>query len=304
MMRFLLRRLRHGTLLLLGVSVLSFALFDLAPGDALDEMKVNPQIPTETIEQIRRQFGLDQPLTTRYLRWAASTLRGEFGLSLSYGMPVSDLIWHRAAATLLLSLTALLLAWSLALPLGVWCASKPTGPLNRIAGTFASLLVSLPDLLIGLLGVAIALRFGVGPANGSLGWAAVALAAVSFPAVFRHTRSSVSQTLQAPFVLHLRACGLTERRILFRHVLPASLNPVISLLGLSIASLLSSSLVIEVILGWPGLGPLLLEAILARDVPVVLAAVLLSSVLLLVGNLAADLLLYAADPRIRSEDAQ
>ncbi|MFN0105720.1 MAG: ABC transporter permease [Bryobacteraceae bacterium] len=300
-MRFVWRRLYHGALLLVGISLLSFALFELAPGDYLEEMKVNPQIPRETIERLREQFGLDRPVGIRYVRWAASTLQGEFGQSMAYGMPVSDLIWRRAGNTVLLTATAILLTWLIAVPVGVWCASRPGGAIDRIAGAMSSTLVTLPDLLVGLVCVFLAIRWGVAPIHGNLWLATIALVFVSFPAVFRHTRSSVAQVMHMPFIGHLRACGIEERRILFRHALPAALNPIVSLFGLSLASLTSSSLVIEVIVSWPGLGPLLLESILARDVHVVLAAVLLSSMFLSIGNLVADLLLYAADPRIRLE---
>lgn len=301
-MRFLLQRFRHGLLLLFGVSILSFALFELAPGNYLDEMLLNPRIAPETVDALRRQFGLDQPLAVRYARWLLSVLQGDLGISFAYNMPVSRILWGRVANTLLLAIPALLLAWIVAVPAGVWSASRPGSWTSRTAGVSVAVLVAVPDLLVGLAFLLLAVRTGLFPVAGSLWLAVVALALVSLPAVFRHTRSSVAQALDQPFAAHLRACGIPERRILFRHVLPAALNPLIGLLGLSLASVLSSSLIVEVVLSWPGLGPLLLEAILARDVHVVIAAVMLSTVLLVSGNFAADLLLYAADPRIRSEE--
>jgi peptide/nickel transport system permease protein len=299
MIRFLLRRLGLGVMQIAGVSVLAFALMELAPGDYLDDLRLNPQIPAETVERWRVQFGLDQNVQTRYLRWAGSVIRGDFGESLAYATPVRVVIGERVGRTIQLSSCALLFAWSAAIPLGVWCAAYPGGWGDRIAGSVASILIVLPDVVLGLLVLLLALLLNLGPLNGRLLPAALALAAISFPAVFRHARSAVTGTLALPFVDHLRACGLGEKRILFRQVLPAALNPLISLFGLSLAGLTSSSLVIEVTLGWPGLGALLLESILARDAAVVLAAVLISSLLLLGGNLAADVLLYVADPRIR-----
>lgn len=301
--RFLLRRVWHGLLLLFGVSVLSFALFELAPGDYLDEMRVNPQISRQTSEAFRERYGLDKPLVFRYAHWVRSTARGDLGISFAYNMPVSAILWRRVGNTFLLGALALLTTWAVAVPLGVWAAARARGWIDRPAGAAASILVALPDLLVGLACLLFAVRTGLFRVNGSLALAVVALALVSFPAVFRHTRSGVAQVLREPFIDHLCANGIPERRILFGHALPAALNPLIGLFGLSLASMLSSSFIVEVILGWPGLGPLLLEAILARDVHVVIAAVMLSTLLLLTGNLVADILLYAADPRIRTEES-
>jgi peptide/nickel transport system permease protein len=298
---FLLRRICQGMLQILGVSVLAFALLELAPGDYLDDMRVNPQISQAAMDRWRQQFGMDQGPVTRYFRWSSSFLRGEFGQSMAYGIPVSDLVWDRVWNTMRLSGTALLLCWLAAVPLGVVCGAYRRGWVDRAAGGLASVFLSLPDLLVGLIVLGVAVRWGIGPLSGKLLPPALALACVSFPAVFRHTRSSVQQVLRMPFIDHLRACGVSEHRIVFVHSIRAAANPMISLLGLSLAALTSSSLVIEVTMSWPGLGPLLLEAILARDVAVVLAAVLLSSALLLIGNIVADLLLFAADPRIRTE---
>ena len=298
-MIFLLRRILHGLLLLFGVSVLSFAFFELAPGDFLEDLKVNPQVGSETVQQLRNRHLLDRPAAERYIYWAAAAAHGDLGYSLAYSMPVSSLVWDRAGATLRLSAAALLICWGLAVPLGFWCAAWPGGWVNRLAGAVASVLVSLPDLLLALLFLWTVIYTGAGPVSGKLIPAAVALSCVSFPTVFRHARASAAEALRMPFVDHLRACGIAERRIVFRHAPRAALNPLISLFGLSLGSMMGSSLVVEVVLGWPGMGPLLLESILARDAPVVLASVLLSSLFLVCGNLAADWLLYAADPRIR-----
>ncbi|MBC7928591.1 MAG: ABC transporter permease [Bryobacteraceae bacterium] len=301
-MRFVLRRLVHALLQLASVSVLSFALMELAPGDYLDDMKVNPQIPAEAVERWRERYGLDQDLITRYGRWLGSAARGEFGLSMAYALPVSVLIQERAWRTAQLSSVALLLTWSLAVPLGVACAAHPDGIADRALSGSTAVLLSLPDLLVGLLILTAAIHWSLGPVSGKLVPAVLGLSLISFPAVFRHTRSAVRDALKGPFILHLRALGIPEARIVFLHALRSSMNPIIGLFGLSLAGLTSSSLIIEVTLSWPGLGPLLLESILSRDVPVVLAAVLLSSTMLTAGNLAADLLLYASDPRIRVED--
>lgn len=295
----LLQRLAGAVLQLAAVSVLAFGLMELAPGDYLDDMRVNPQIPAETVTKWRDDFGLDQPAPLRYWRWVRSVTRGEFGLSMAYGIPVSELLAPRVGRTVALSLLALTLAWLIALPCGVWCAARRGGWADRLLGGGSTLALALPEVLAGLLLLQGALWAAWGPVSGRIGPAAAVLAFVSFPTVFRHTRNSVAETLRLPFVDHLRAAGLSETRILLRHVLPASLNPLVSLLSLSLAGVTSASFVVEVTLSWPGMGPLLLEAILARDVAVVLASVMLAAVLLQAATLAGDLLLFAVDPRIR-----
>lgn len=298
-MKYLLRRVGGALLQLAAVSVLAFGLMELAPGDYLEDMSVNPQIPADTVARWRAEFGLDQPAAVRYWRWAGLVVRGEFGMSMAYGIPVAELLGPRVGRTVALSLLALALTWLIAVPCGVWCAARRGGWVDRLIGGGATVALALPELLVGLLLLQGALWAGWGPVSGRIGPAAAVLLLVSFPAVFRHARSSVAEVLRLPFVDHLRASGLSEMRILFRHVLPASLNPLVSLLSLSLAGVTSASLVVEVTLSWPGLGPLLLEAILARDVAVVLASVMLAATLLQVATLAGDLMLYLVEPRIR-----
>src|SRR6185295_4516753 len=185
-----------------------------------------------------------------------------------------------------------------------------------------AVLLAVPDVVIALALLLLAVRTGWFPAGGMtsiaheqmsgaarawdvashLALPAAALVLGILPVLVRHVRASVADVLESPFVRAARGHGIPERRVLFRHVLPAAANPLISLFGLSLAGLLSMSLVVEVVMSWPGLGPLLLEAILARDFHLVLGPVLVSTVLLLGGNLLADLLLLAADPRIRAEE--
>jgi len=262
---------------------------------------------------------MDRPFLARYGAWAASALRGEFGYSLAYGAPAGPIVGERIGATLLLTGTATLLAWLLAVPWGVWSAARRGAWLDGISRAILALLLAVPDLLLAIVFLALAVETGSFPAGGmvsrdfsSLGAAAklrdaawhmalpvAVLVLGMFPVLARHVRASVAEALDSPFVLSARANGIGERRLLFRHALPAALNPLISLFGISVGTLLSASLLVEVVMGWPGLGPLFLEAIMARDFAIVLAVVMLSTVFLIAGNLLADLLLYRADPRIR-----
>ena len=322
-MRYLARRFAHSLLLLFGVSLLSFALFELAPGDFWAEMRMNPQISRAAVEAARARYGMDQPLPVRYLRWLGSLARGEMGYSFAYGTPVLPLLVERARNTLALAGAALLLAWLLAIPLGVWFAAQRGRLSDRLGAAATSALLATPDLVVALLLLLLAVRTGAFPVGGmasphvaDLGaWAKAkdvlshaalpvsALVLGVLPGLVRHVRAGVLEALGAPFLRAARAHGIPLRRQLFGYALRAAANPLCTLLGSSIASLLSVSLLTEVVMSWPGLGPLLLEAILARDVYLVIGPVVVSTLLLLAGNLAADLLLYALDPRIRRETA-
>ena len=321
-MAWLARRAAHGFLLVVGVSLLSFVLVELAPGDYFAEMRLDPRISEATVRALRARYGLDRPLPERYLRWVASLARGELGYSFAYGQPVGPLLWPRVRNTLLLTGTATGLAWMLAVPLGAWWATRRRGVADASLAGLTAILLALPDLVLALGLLLLAVRTGWFPAGGmtSLGHEQMpagerlrdvaahlvlpvtALVLGILPVLVRYVRASVADALAAPFVRAARAHGIPERRVLFRHALPAAANPLISLFGLSLAGLLSTSLLVEVVMSWPGLGPLMLEAILSRDFYLVLGPVLASTLLLVGGNLLADALLLAADPRIRSEE--
>ncbi len=320
-MRYLAQRLAHALLVLLGVSILTFLLLALAPGDYFAGMRLNPQISAQTVAALRDAYGLNRSLPVTYFRWVGSVLRGNLGYSFAYNTPVWPLLKSRAANTLILSLLALLASWFVAIPLGVWSAARRGGWLDDTTSAGTALLLALPDVLIALGLLAIALRTGWFPTGGMVSVAtqemgaiarlrdfvwhlvlpAAALAAGVLPILVRHVRSAMLDVLDSPYLRAAHGHGIPRARLLFRHALPAAANPLISLFGLSLGTLLSGSLLIEVVMSWPGLGPLLLEAILERDVYVVVAAVLLSAVFLVAGNFVADVLLYLADPRIRVE---
>jgi peptide/nickel transport system permease protein len=321
MMRYLARRVAHGLLMLFGVSVLMFLLFQTAPGDFLSEIKVSTQISPETIATLRAQYGLDQPLPVRYWQWLKSSARGDFGYSFAYNTPASTLLLPRARNTLLLSIPALLISWLIAVPLGVLAAGWKSRWADRLFSGGTSALLALPDVLIALLALLIALKTGIFPVGGmtsinaqdqntwayvrDLGWHLVlpvaAMVIGSLTLILRHVRASVSEVLESSYMRAAEGHGLRRFKLLFGYALPAAANPLISLFGLSVAMLLSVSLLIEVVMSWPGIGPLLLESILARDLFVVIGAVMLSTVFLIAGNLLGDVLLYAFDPRIRRQ---
>ncbi|MGH9712973.1 MAG: ABC transporter permease [Candidatus Acidiferrales bacterium] len=319
--KYISRRLIHAALLLLVISFLSFALAQLAPGDYFDEMRLNPQISPLTIDGLRSEYGLDRPFPVRYGLWLESVFKGQFGFSFASGGAVGPLLRVRARNTLLLTCSAALLAWGMAIPMGMWSALKRGQWIDRVCGVATSTLLTIPELLFFLCLLLLTVRTGWFPAGGMISagndglnsWKsardiafhlllpAFGLAIVTVPALIRHIRSAMIEALESPFVRAARGHGISRMRLLFRYALPVAANPLISLAGLSVATMLSASLLVEVIMSWPGLGPLMVEAILTRDVYVVIGIVMLSSLFLVAGNLLADLLLFASDPRIRVE---
>lgn len=295
---YVLRRLLHGVFLLAGISILSFILLELAPGDFLGEAKLNPQLSPQTLAALRQQYGLNQSLPQKYVHWLGAVADGSFGVSFAYNVPVSQLLWPRARKTLQLTLTSLGLSWLLALPLGVVSAASRDGWLDRSVRIVTSILVALPDLVLACLLFFIAVQAGWFR-SGSPALPVTVLVLAALPTLVRHVRSAILDVSSQPHVRAARSHGIDGARLWFRWLLPAAANPLASLFGLSVAGLISSSLLVETVVGWPGLGPLFLEAIGARDFYLVIGPVILSAGFLISGVLLGDLLLYALDPRIR-----
>jgi peptide/nickel transport system permease protein len=324
MIRFLLRRAGHAAFLLLGVSVLAFLFSTLAPGNYFDEMRLNPQISAEQLAALRAQYQVDRPRALRYAHWVSALAHGDLGFSFAYNTPVAPLLWTRARNTLLLTGTATVLVWMLALPLGVWSAEKLGTPADVALSWATAVLLIIPDLALALGLLILAVRSGWLPTGGMVsvgfgGFSAaqqfldlashmvlpvLVLVLSALPVLLRHVRAAVVEALEAPFLRAAEGHGISRWRLLYRYALPAAAHPLIALFGFSLGTLLSGSLLVEVVMSWPGLGPFLLEAILARDLYVVIGGVLLSTLFLVAGNFAADLLLYWADPRIRAGTLQ
>lgn len=323
MMRYLLRRLVHALLLIFGVSILTFLFTTLAPGNYFDEMRLNPQIAPETLVALRAQYQLDRPLPLRYASWLNSVLHGQMGFSFAYNSPVAPLLLTRAKNTLLLTITATFLAWLVALPLGILSAENLGRFPDRLISWGTAVFLVIPDLALALGLLVLAVRTGWFPTGGmaSVDFASLSplhkirdlalhmalpvavLVLSALPLLVRHVRAAVAEVLHAPFLLAAEGHGIPRTTLLLRYLLPAAANPLLSLFGFSIGALLSGSLLIEVVMSWPGLGPFLLEAILARDIYIVVGGVLLSTIFLSAGNFLADILLYWIDPRIRTESA-
>jgi len=282
---------------------------------------LNPQLSSSTLAALREQHALDRPLLLKYRYWVGSVFRGDCGFSFAYNRPARDLLSERAGNTLLLTIAASTFAWLIAIPMALWSAAATNRFVQIFVGGCVSMLLALPDLLIVLLLLFAAVHTRLFPLGGMTsiqssqlgGWAkfsdrlshlalpAAALTLSMLPPLVEQARSSVSEVLGSTFIRAACAHGIPRRRLLLRHALPAAANPLISLVGLSLGALLSSSLLVEAAFGWPGIGQLLLQATLARDFYVVIDAGMLSAVFLIVGNFLADVLQRVMDPRIRPE---
>ena len=322
-MRFLLGRLLHSVFLLLSVSIISFLLLSWAPGDYFDSLRLNPKVSPHTIGLLRARHGLGEPIPVRYWRWIEGIARGDWGFSLAYEAPAAPIIWARAKNTLLLTAASTLVAWVAALAWGVWAAARVRTWADVLTTAFASTLLATPELVLALLLLLVAVRTGWFPIGGmmaaapldmrSTGWAqgvefarhlilpGLCLAAGTFPMLLLHVRAAVREAIESPYVTAARSHGISQRRLLMRHAFPVAASPLLSLFGLSLGTLISSSLLIETVFSWPGLGQQMVEAILQRDFFLVVDAGMLSVVFVLAGNLVADVFLYAVDPRIRAE---
>jgi peptide/nickel transport system permease protein len=282
-------------------------------------MQLNPQISPETMAALRQQYDLDRPVPVRYAHWLSAAVRGDLGFSFAYNIPVTKLLGPRILNTLLLTVPATLLAWMIAIPVGVISAAKQGKWEDHAASAATTTLLITPDVLIALACLWLALRSGFFPVGGmvSTGFdglsagqklkdialhAAIPVSVLVLsiiPVLIRHVRATMIETLHSPHVRAARAHGIPRARLLFKHVLPVAANPLISLFGLSIANLLGIGLITEVVMSWPGMGPLLLESVQARDLYVVIGAILVSAVVLQAGVFVSDLMLLASDPRIR-----
>jgi peptide/nickel transport system permease protein len=313
------RRLAAAFGLLLLVVSGAFALLEALPGDAAAAYE-DPRVPPAQRERLRAVYGLDRPAAERYLRFLAAAARGEWGWSFAHHRPVGRVVADALPWTLLLATAALALEFGLGIPLGLWAARRAGSVADHAIRGATLALWALPSFWLGLL-LLIAFAYGwrVLPTGGvatpgAEGWTAGArfadllrhlvlpAAALGVPAAAataRFVRASLLEVAGERFLLAARARGLPGRAVLWRHALRAALSPVLQLFGLSLAGLLSGSLAIEVVFGWPGLGRTTFDALAARDHPVLLAGAALSAATVIAGSFVAELLHLTLDPRVR-----
>lgn len=317
MTQYILRRVLIAIPTLVVISFVIFMVLALAPGDPLAQFALNPSIPESVREQIRTQFGLDDPWYVRYVKWITSLLRGDWGFSFGSRSPVIDIVMQRIPQTLQVVGTAYLIAISLAIPIGVLSAVRQYSIFDNVATFFALVGFSVPSFFTGLV---IKLVFGV-----NLGWFPTlydtTLQVVDWPtlqkqvmqmvlpvtvlvvqqtaALTRFMRSSMLDNLSLDYVRTARAKGLSDRMVVLRHVLSNSLIPVVTLIALGIPTVFAGAIITENLFGVTGLGALLINSINNSDTPVVMALTFIFAILTVVFNLVADVLYGVLDPRVR-----
>lgn len=309
LLKFFIRKLVQGLLLLFVVSAIAFALLSSAGGDAFSALQDNPQVSTETIEKLRSTYALDRPASERYLNWLGNAFRGDLGESFTYRTPVTQLVALRFWNTLQLGLLGLFIALAVSGGLAFLSVRYTSGWLRNINELVILLTASIPRIVLSLfallLVVLLAARgFSFAPGSWSLLILASLVLCAPLVAVFlAQMQSGLHQAMNEPFVLFARAKGLSENAVVLRHASRAALNPVLSIFGLSLGSVFGGSVIVETVLGWQGMGALMVTAVRGRDVPLVMGIVVVASAAVWLGNAFAEFLQMLNDKRIREAEA-
>jgi peptide/nickel transport system permease protein len=316
MAKYLVRRVLISIPVLAGISLVLFTILALAPGDPFEELATNPNVPPEVRMNLRAQFGLDDPVAVRYLRWFTSMMKGDWGFSFVSRVNVDQLILQRLPTTILVIGSAQLLGLLIAIPIGVISATRPYSLFDQVATTGAFLGFSLPTFFTGLLFILFfsifldwlpfIYRADISASGWRWWWEHIrqAIMPVSVLALFqaasmtRFMRSAVLDVIQLDYVRTARAKGLAERVTIVRHVVRNALIPVVTLVALQVPTIFAGALITEQIFRVPGIGSLLISSILANDTPVIMAITFVFSALVVLFNLVADILYGWLDPRI------
>ncbi|HAW50309.1 TPA: ABC transporter substrate-binding protein [bacterium] len=319
MIRYIIRRLIHTIPLLLGITVISFVIISLAPGDYFTRLELNPEISRETLKRMREEFGLDKPIYIQYIKWLWRILHLDFGISFAYHIPVITLIKQRLPNTLLLSLVVLFLLWTISIPIALFSAIHKYKAFDKLVSIFSYISMSLPSFFIAFIFIFIACHTHILPIGGIVsidhdelsffGKIKDIVSHLVIPASciilgglgwqIRIMRGYVLEVLESPFITGAKARGVSESKVIFKHTLRNAMNPMITIFGFHLSSILSGSALIEIITRWPGMGRLIYDAVLSQDLYLVMGSLVISSILLIIGNLIADILLALCDPRIR-----
>lgn len=322
MARYVLQRILLMIPMLILVSLITFGISKLAPGDPVTMRMANdPSMTAERVAAEKKRLGLDQPVLIQYGNWAGRFAMGDMGESFRYSAPVKNLIGQRLGNTLVLGLASLLVTWLLAIPLGVYAAVNKYSFADKAFSIFTFTALGVPEFLLALLLLYFATHSGLLPVGGmtspgfeemgflgkslDLGWhlilPTICVSIGTVAILQRRMRGNLLDVLAEDYVRMARAKGLPEGKVIYKHAVRNAINPMITILGYDIAGLLSGFALVEIIIGWPGLGQMMLEALQAFDFPLAMAGMMIGATMLLLGNLLADLLLAAADPRIKLE---
>lgn len=319
---YISRRFSQALLVIALVSMLSFFALKLSPGDCFTELLQNPSTPKEVVEQLRQRFNYDQPLHVQYRIWLVQALQGDLGVRCQGLSPVTPLITERAGNTILVSIVSLLTTWSIGIPLGTYAAVKQNSWIDRSIQFFSYGIQGFPSFVLAILLLMLAQSSGLFPIGGltsidhselsgfgkvldvayHLILPSLTLTIVSFAGLQRLMRGSLLDVLRQDYIRTARAKGLPEGRVIYIHALRNAINPLITLLGFEFASLLGGGFLTEYFFNLPGLGRLMLQASLEKDVNLVMAGLMLGTVMLVLGNLLADIGLKLVDPRIKLTD--
>ena len=324
MLRFIIRRLVHMIPIVLIVVAIGFFLIQLAPGDFFTQLALSPDIRPADLEYFREQFGLTDPWYVQFVRYIWNVLRGNFGFSELFKAPVFTIVQTRAAATILLSVTTLALAWGFSIPAGVFAATHQYRWQDQTVSVFAFVGLAIPNFFLAFLLIYIVTATSTPPGTwlplggygsldaadmGFLGrvldrmWHMIipvfVLGTSAMASLTRIMRANMLDIMNQQYVVTARSKGQTERKVIYRHALRNAINPMITILGFQISTILAGAALVENVLAWPGLGRVILQAILSQDLYLVMGSLIYSAILLVVGNLLADILLAVVDPRIR-----
>lgn len=318
MLVYILKRILQTIPLLIIVSLISFFIIRLSPVDPLAELKLNPSISKETLQKETQRLGLDKPIYVQYFLWAKAFVKGDLGVT-STGEKVSAKLMERIPNTLLLTTLVIFLTWIVGVPLGILAAIKWKTPLDRMLTVLTSIGMAIPSFFFAILLLIFAVKTGWFPAGGLTSYnfddmnvfgkifdiahhlvlPTTVLFTISLAGLQRQMRANLLDVLESDYVKFARAKGLNEFKIIYKHALRNAVNPMITLLGFEFASLLSGAALTEYVFQYPGLGRLILEAVLKSDINLVMASLMMGAVMLILGNLIADILLIITDPRIR-----
>lgn len=317
--KYILKRILQTIPLLIIVSIVSFALIRLSPVDPLAELRLNPSISQETLDRERERLGLDKNIAVQYGLWAKSFIKGDLGIT-SNGESVAQKLKERIPNTLLLTTIVIFLTWLVGVPLGIIAAVKWKSPLDRILTVLTSIGMAIPSFFFAVLLLIFAVKTGWFPIGGltssnflemnlvqkvlditkHLILPVTVLFTISLAGLQRQMRGNLLDVLDSDYVKFARAKGISEFKVVFKHALRNAINPMITLLGFEFAGLLSGAALTEYVFQYPGLGRLILEAVMKSDINLVMASLMMGAIMLILGNLIADLLLIFTDPRIRT----
>ena len=313
MLKYCLKKVGQLAIVMLLISFFSFAIIDLAPGD-ISSMYLTEDMTEEEKQIVIEKLGLDKSMGEQYLSWAAEALQGNFGVSLSYKTPVMPMLLKRLPSTILLMGTSLVVSLVLSIPLGLIAGYKKNTWIDNAISGFAYIGMSIPSLYFGMLLIILfTAKLHILPSSGmhTVGvdtpldtfihmiMPVLTMALGTMASKIRYVRANTIGQLSEEYVLAAKAKGTTPAEILRKHVLKNTLLPIITIIGMNLASLVCGSFIIESVFGWPGVGSFAMEAIGKRDYPVIMAYVMLSGFILVVGNFVADILYSFADPRIK-----